>query len=406
MIIACAHDGSNYDAANLSDLGFVFDRKRDFKDVDAVDTLNFVGFVSNENDDLLAVFPKHYKVTDLNADSCNMFDCIFKHIQKRPDLYFGNLKDEIYRSNYPFAAFWSIYEYYQQYGLYFEDQTTVRPNSGGRLCWKETISRSNKFLVNNDLLLYPLYYRKKYNLSNFVTDCMIYAIDYTIEKFGFFLNQEKTGMDFPEVIASYDRENIVSALLQFRQQVFKDNVQELLDNLIDFFSGIRTGGSYYLKHYSFSSIWEDMVEGYLTGHFKEVDPAGRVVFDRMNPSGLKFEKKSFHTNAAKPDQFISPDAYSVDNDIQLVFDAKYYDKVRGLNYKQVAYMYMLKDMKNPATGTKMYSRTCGALILPSDGRETRIHYKPDPLYGDPDEFVITEEYLDIREVIMDYLISV
>ena len=32
----------------------------------------------------------------------------------------------------------------------------------------------------------------------------------------------------------------------------------------------KEGGTYYLKHYTFSSIWEDAVKFYLENHFKEV----------------------------------------------------------------------------------------------------------------------------------------
>lgn len=415
MIVACAHDGALYDEALISTHGFKLDAKRDIKEVSVYDPLtgektdkteiifDFVGFVTNAENDILTVFPKQYSIVDKETDSRNVFECIAKHKQKRPDIYIGEDNDEKYESNFPFSAFFGIYDYFQTYGLYFEDATFIKPNTGGRISWKETISKSEKYILGGNLIMFPLYYRKNYHFSNFITECMICAIDYTLSKFGVLIDAQETGEDFPEFDYMEEREYVVVMLQQLKQQIFKDNVLTLIDNLIDFFSGINIGGNYYLKHYSFSSIWEDMVTDYLCKYYKEVDTSHRVIFDKISPSGLVFKKRSFHTNSAKPSQYISPDYYCADIDAQIIFDAKYYTKINGMDYKQISYMFMLNGIKDSVTGMQKYKVTHSALILPSATRNTKLHFQLAPEYGTWTDLVITEEYIDIREVILEYI---
>lgn len=415
MIVACAHDGALYDEALISTHGFKLDSKRDLKEVSVYDpitgektdnteiTFNFVGFVTNRNNDMLAVFPKHYRVMNNEADCRIIFDCIAEHRQKRPDIYVGKEKDDKYQSNFPFSAFFGIYEYFQTYGLYFEEETFIKPNIGGRISWKETIGKSEKYIISGNLVMFPLYYRKNYHFSNFITECMIYAIDYTISKFGILIDAQETGRDLSEFDYIKEREYVVSVLLQLKQQVFRDNVQTLLDNLIDFYTEVNIGGNYYLKHYTFSSIWEDMVTDYLCKYYKKVDASHKVVFDKVSPSGLTFKKQSFHTNGAHPSQYISPDHYCEDADIQMIFDAKYYTNITGMNYKQISYVFMLREMKDSMTGLKKYNTTYSALFLPSETRDTKIHFQLATEFGTCTDLIITEEYMDIREVIDEYL---
>ena len=415
MIITCAHDGALYDEELISSHGFKLDSKRDIKEVSVYNSVSgektdqretifdFVGFVTNENNDMLVVFPKHFNVSDVGLDSRMIFDCIANHKQKRPEKYIGEDNKDEYQSNFPFAAFFSIYEFYQTYGLYFEDETFVKPNTGGRISWKETISKSDKYVMGRNLIMFPFYYRKNYHFSNFITDCMIYVIDYTIDKFGILIDAQEIGQDVREFDYLEEREYVVSVLLQLKQYIFKDNVIGLIDDLIEFFSEVNIGGDFYLKHYSFSSIWEDMVTEYLCKYYKEVDASHSIIFDKLAPSGLTFTKKLFHTNAAKPAQYISPDHYCEDFAVQMIFDAKYYTKVNGMNYKQIAYMFMLRGMIDPITSRQKFNSTHTALILPSESRSTRIHFQLAPVYGTCNELVITEEYVDIKEVIYEYL---
>lgn len=413
MIVACEHDGALFNEELISKHGFNINPDRDLREVSIYDPItgkktgtketvfNFVGFVTNNNDDLLVVFPKHFRVEDVDADSLKLFDCIKKYRQKRPDTYIGGEFDYKYESNYPFAAFYNIYEYYQTHGLFFENESYIKLHAGERINWKRTIAKSEKFVNGNQILFFPFYYNKKNQISNFITECMIFAIDYTISKFSLIIGEQETGEVIPEFDFLEESEYVVDMLQQFRQQFFSDKIQLLLESLIDFYSKVNLGGRFYLKHYTFSSIWEDMVEEYLCKYFKEVDSNNRIVFDKQFPSGLVFEKKAFHTNEAKPDQYIDPDHYCATSDSQMIFDAKYYSEINGMDYKQISYMFMLQNKLN-SSNQPMFNNTYSALILPSEKRDTKIHFKLASEYG-INKSIITEEYLDTRELLLDYL---
>ena len=184
-----------------------------------------------------------------------------------------------------------------------------------------------------------------------------------------------------------NREYVVTVLQQLRQQTFKDNEQRLIDHLTAFFSGIHVGGSYYLKHYAFSAIWEDMVTAYLCKYYKGMDAARAIVFDKMSGKHLSFSKRKFYPNQAKPAQYIGADHYAEDGDIQLIFDAKYYTYVRGMDYKQIAYVYMLRGRLDPKTGHSKFRDTYSALILPAERKLRKIHFQLAAPYGGADELL-------------------
>jgi len=140
------------------------------------------------------------------------------------------------------------------YGLYVKDKIFIKPNTGGKVSWNDTISKGNKYSIGGDIVLYPLYYRKKFYFSSFITECMIFAIDYTIEKFRMFIDADPTGENIPEFDFVSQSEYVVNTLQLLRQETFRDNELNLIDNFILFFMNFNVGGNYYLKHYTFSSI--------------------------------------------------------------------------------------------------------------------------------------------------------
>ncbi|MCR4944122.1 MAG: hypothetical protein K5986_06640, partial [Clostridium sp.] len=396
MIIKYANDGATFENEDHS-FEFCLDNKRDIKTDSLIDensgqktgevrdVFNFVGFVSNENNDLMIVGPKNYKFGNLKHDAQVIFQTISKHMQKKPDLYFGEKSNQIYSSNYPFSSFFEVYDYYKKYGMFFDDKVIKKPNVGGRVDWKATISKANKFVDSNNLFLYPLYYRTKHHYSTFITECMIFVIDYTISKFSYFIDYETTGSEFPEFDFMGNTNFVINFLNEIKEQQFKDLSQRLIESLINFFAKVRLGGNFYLKHYSFSSIWEDMIEEYLNRNYSGIDvKKHNIIFDKNKSNDLKFSKRSFHTNSAKPSQYISPDHYSEYNDTQLIFDAKYYSKVVGIDYKQVAYIFMLQNLIDTKTDKKKFLKTYSALILPSDKRSTKIHFSLDRKFGNND----------------------
>lgn len=414
MISEYGNDGQTFEKDWLKDNDFAFNEDRDYrkrfiKDVhtgEATDeyeyVLNFVGFIVNEDNEVFSVFPKNYRVDNLNENSSNLFNVIAKHMQKRPELYLGEEYGKKFKTNYPFAAFFGVYDYYSKYGLYFADTIFVRPNAGGKVNWKETIRLSGKYVSNNRVSFFPLYYNKKYNFTTFLTECMIYSIDYTLNKFGVFIGFENTGLHMPEFDFLKEKEVVLENLYSLRQQTFKDSLITLIDHLINFFLELHEGGSFYLKHYSFSTVWEDMVLGYLKANYKEITN-DKIVLDPSNAKNIQFSKPRFHPNEANRNQYFEPDYYYQDGSTQLIFDAKYYTSSRGMDYKQIAYYLFLNEQRDAIAGPPKFSKTHSALILPSVSRSNKLHFKMDPLFNTSnEELVISEEYFDISEVMKFY----
>lgn len=415
MIINYGNDGNVCDKDKLIRDGFNVNEERDFrkkyirnintaeKSQDYEFVFDFVGFITNNNEDIITIFPKNYRVENINLDSTQLFKLISKHRQRRPEIYLGSNYGKFFNTNYPFAAFFGVYNYFEKYGIYIEDKVFIKPSIGGKINWKETVRLSNKYISNGELIFSPIYYEKKYYFSNFLTECIIFVIDYTIDKFGIFVDLNKTGKNFPEFDFLSTKEITIERLLTIRQQIFKDSLIDLIDHLINFFGELKEGGSYYFKHYYFEYIWEDMVLNYLNNNYKEVKD-GKIIFDSKIVNKTVFSKKRFYPNEVNTDNFIEPDYYNEDEDIQLIFDAKYYTKVYGMDYKQIAYYFLLNGLRENITDSPKFKETYSALILPGEERRSKVHFKMNPLFNkDNKNFIISEEYLDIREVINNYL---
>lgn len=403
MITAWTNDGSPYEREKTEALGFKLNERRDIRngglkgqqpqEGEEGQVYDFVGFVTNEEDDLMVVFPKHFAVREAEADAQLLFRVMNRHRQRRPDCYMGEKYGDLFLSNYPFAPFFGIYDYYRRFGLYVEARQQVRPGAGGKISWKETIRRGDLLPSGGRMILYPWYHTEKYLFSTFLTECMIFAIDYTIGKFGSFLGLFPTGHAFLETDYLRERESVAETLRRLKEQVFRDEILGLIDNLIAFYDQVKEGGSYYFKYYHFFSVWEDMVLQYLRKNFAGMEPGG-MIFDKERAVGLPFQKKQFYPNRAVSEQYIEVDAYAASGDVQYLFDAKYYTKMNGLDYKQAVY-HMFLHHRNQTTHS--------ALLLPGEMSGSRLHFEMDPrLNPEWADMKIWEVCLDIREVMAQY----
>lgn len=414
MILNYSNDGEKCDYNYINDNGFEINKDRDIRvsileksgeetSTNYIYTYNFVGFLINKNNDTYTVFPKKFKVENNKNDSTLLFQLISSHMQKRPDRYIGDTYGSKYETNYPFAAFFGVYNYYQKYGLYVECGECIKPNIGGKINWRETIRQTNYYLVKDNITMFPYYYNKKHYFSNFITECMIFSINYTIEKFNSFIDLPPIREEFPEYNFLEESENVEKILQNIKQQIFKDNILELVDNLIYFFQNIREGGCYYFKHYTFSSVWEDIVMNYLKMNFKEVKQ-NSLIFDEKNSNHIDFKKKKFSPNMANKNHSISPDYYYSKGKAQFIFDAKYKSNIDGIDYKQISYFLFLKEIADNSVSNPNYTETYSALLLPSENSFSQIHFQMDPLFSKSNrDIIVIEEYLDTKKVIKNYL---
>lgn len=385
----------------------------------------FTGFIIGEKSILIS-FPKHYfdeeKLIELNHSKSDidlmhhmnlLFNTISKALLKKSERAIG-IKEDI-NAQYPFTSFFNIYNYYQSYGLYINEVDRYKFNYSGKINWKKTIERSPIVINERNLLYLPLIVEEKAAEHVFITKCMAYAIDSTIEKFKVFLKLEKTNFELSGV--SFDNPRlIVNQLREIGHNMFKDIDKNLIKDLIDFYQKISMSShQVQIKMHTFNLLWEDMVEEYLNKYFSHIDHTDgeiQLVFTaNINEKKYNFKKEIFYPDIRKEKGYrIEPDHFSNYQGDLYLFDSKYYNEVKGLDYKQVSYYYLLFNRKEHLNTERIYS----ALILPTEKSSTKVASKEHFIFNESfsiknakaDEtssgFVIFECYLDIQDVMSKY----
>lgn len=380
------------------------------------DIFDFVGFVIDK-EKLLAVFPKHFfekeieneifKEKDINEDIILLFKVINKYVSEKKtnsvaSKYIGY--EENFESDYPFDAFFKVYEYYKKYGIYKEEGISIEQNASGKISWKDTIQKSNVIVSNGNLIFFPLYSKKKNNKNAFISECMTFVINYTIKNFKFFIELSPVKEKECKIDFLANREYTLRQLYQYRNTIFKDYQKELINSLIKFFEQYNkkaNGGAIHFRINYFNLIWEDMVNKYLNDCFVSVDKENcKLIFDSNKKSKTKqFEDKKFNIDKSKHKFFIRPDHYYIDDNTMYVFDSKYYEDVSDLNYKQFSYTILLGNSQL-CNNKNLYS----ALLLPGK-HESGLHLKLDIPYCQLNQGCnyIIEQFLNVRLLMKNYL---
>ena len=380
---------------------------------------DFVGFVFKE-DNILVVFPKHYAtLADISSyndshaergyDIELLYGVIKKYSEKigvssRAKTYIG--AEDGYDSDYPFKPFFEIYDYFQQYGLYKEKEVKVVPGSSGKVSWKKTIERAQKIISEGNLIFAPLYVKKKSLNSIFITACMAFIIDHTIDNFHNFFSLNNTGYrrDRFDYLGNIDY--VISQLNQYVNRVFKDIHKQLIMNMISFFEQYKyrtksKGGRIHINIRYFDKIWQDMIELYLNRHFVGIDATGDgLVFDEHQTcSSIKFKDKSYTDIDDSSHHFsIDLDHFAQNGNVLYIFDSKYYFEAKHMNYKQYSYNEILRYYYSGVT--EIYN----ALLLPGDDKH-ELHFSLNCAYvgsrlvGNK----IIEQYLSTKKIMEDYL---
>lgn len=383
------------------------------------DVFNVVGFVF-QNEKILVVFPKHYmkhdRLNELNhsheesvEDIKLLYDVIKKYCEKENTTasarsYMGFLDDKKYESDYPFAAFYEIYEYYQKYGLYREKETLVKKNEKGKISWKDTMQKSQKIISGGNLIFAPIYASKKNYKHVFITECMAFVIDHTIEYFSDFLSMKKTDMQKSKFDYLGNIDYVINRLIASKNEVFKDINKKLVQSLIDFFvqyKDVSRGGKIHIKIRHFNMIWQKMIGYYLNRHFVGISADGNAVLfdDSIVISNVTFEDKTFDDIDDSSNHFyIDVDHFAMSNDKIYIFDSKYYSSIGELNYKQFAYNEILRYYNPNVTEIN------NVLLLPGK-HESGVHFSLSSKYIGPRSIggKIIEQYLEPVDVMKDYI---
>lgn len=379
---------------------------------------DFTGFVFKDKR-ILAVFPKHYfHAADLEAynrtddfreeDVRLLYRAIMKYSSQegkkaKADSYMGH--ENNFYSDYPFHAFYGVYQYYRKYGLYQEQEELIKPGFSGKVSWKKTIQKAQLLISDGNLIYSPLYIKKKNTYASFITDCMAYIIDDTIRFFSCFLSLPGTGYQTGGFPYLDHIEFTVRRLHEIKRSVYKDSSKELLDHMISFFEEYpvkSTGGSLHVKVNYFNLVWEEAVNEYLNTYFKGFDPkTNRILFDpAQKRSVVEFQNVRYLIDRSSNQFEIELDHYGADGNTVYIFDSKYYQDLKNLNYKQYAYNEMLRYAMPGISA--LYS----ALILPGS-KPSGVHFELEGKYRGTRTYgnTITEQYLCVKDVLIHYVES-
>ena len=148
---------------------------------------------------------------------------------------------------------------------------------------------------------------------------------------------------------------------------------------------------------NFEDDWEDMVMTYLNGCFVKIND-DRIEWGRQRnnrfykPKKILVETKSMQERLGRKAYKVEYDHYMEVEDTIYLFDSKYFNEVRELNYKQLFYHYQLKQ--------KYPNKTIvNGLLLPTEkSYYTQVHVDRTDL----DDIKIVEHYINLRVVMRYY----
>lgn len=393
--------------------------KMDSKYVDLVERLNlenyfisidgqwrpdFVGFILTEKETIIS-FPKHYysKVNIIKNEDISLLSKLM--IKTR---FLAGLNNEfgVY-DNFPLSSYLYICDYYKKYGLYNETRKKQEKDYKGRINWRNTIRKSNKVVSGGNLIFLPFIVEKNISLEVFITECMVYILNEGFNRFGKFFNigiriNKKTNNPIFK-----NKDFVIKQLSILKSKYFKDSEILLIDNLINYFKwSNKNKNKTILITKNFENYWESMVQAFINSNLYNIESSGELIF-KNNCKRYKFEKQSEYIESKKIIESGLSRKFNVEydhlyitlNKIAYLFDSKYYKQIQNLDYKQMAYYFILKSSQK-----HINKEVVNGLILPTEeGYHYKIHLDTRDREGLLEDLFIVEHYLNVKKVIESFV---
>lgn len=372
--------------------------------------INFVGVILKDNHFLISL-PKNFytdeqlkKINQSPLEVIDDFHLLMKVVLKAAKVGVKGLNEDSH--HFPLSAFVGIYEYYLNYGLYFEESHHTVDGYSGKVNWRKTIQQVTPLGYQGNLIYMPLKVEKKNRYDTFITQAMAYVINDVSNKLSLLFNIKS--IEYPyNPVEFQNKAHVLQVLYQCRQHIFKDLHLKLIDHLITYFKSEQENkGQFALKLHSFHTIWENIVQCYLQ-NFDRIEN-DTMIFTESIPMKRHFKKKTLKPDASEHNYTIEFDHYYVDKERKerYIFDSKYYTEKSDLDYKQLSYYFLTKDIEEGISSN--IDNTKLALILPSENNydTTEIQFELKERYNKEDAGLkLYHYYLPIKWAMHKYIQS-
>lgn len=390
----CINDGEVFDSEKLND----FQINNLLRSTNGTTTINFVGVIVSRNHTLLS-FPKHFDHEKLSLEEKKEYAKSIASLLVKGSSTTNPRQKDAKSNEFPMDRYLAIVDYYKKYGIYNKKIRVENNSNQGRPNWKKTIRKSQKIIQDNGIVFLPVISVKNKNNSVFLSDCMQFILSYTYEQYSDILNFLLPYKNFPSDNIFKNFKACVRKLKLIKNRYFKDTEKELIQAMISYFEWISTrNGILAVTTTDFPLYWESMVHILLNKQF-EGFKNNNLVFG--NEPKFKFLKKTERTETEENRKYSKTQEFSIefdhisinDENKIILFDSKYMNKIKDLNYKQAFYYYFLKA-KYP------HAKIYNGLIAPTSGKDkSNVHIDRSWING------ITKEtgYSDGLKIMVHYL---
>lgn len=357
----------------------------------------FVGIVMNK-DEVVFSSPKHYKY--LNDDDIKtVLGCMLKGAKSS-----GPENSYDIETNIPYSQYLYVLDYYNRFGIHKERKRIQKKTYSGKVDWQRTSRESEKIISGNNLIFLPFYVDQIISKETYIGKCMRYVLNDGYERFGKYIGFNTRVECLDRLVNNDNLDFVIKKLQEERNLRFKDNEIHLIDAIIGYIKWV--GGfiddSFFVTK-SFDSLWENMVNEFLSRNYFDYDDNLYQIIFKKNCSRYAFKKKTEYIQSDDKIKengvkfYVEYDHYVKDGNMIIVFDSKYYKRLNEANYKQIAYHYFLMNRKDDVDKPDII---INGLIIPFEGDYySRIHIDRTDIDG----VLIISHYLNLKMVMNDYI---
>lgn len=352
---------------------------------------NFVGIIIQQNN-LIVSFPKNFIKQNNNNYNNNYKDIIKKILniiikERIKTSGFDNGMD----GEFPVKPYSEILNYYKKYNLYKRKSRNYKNGYSGKIDWIKTINKSKMIIQKNGIIFMPFKIQIQQDINTFLTFIMDYILT-DATKYISYLSIIEPYNSVYQNFNKVDKSFIIKKLKYIKGFYYKDSEKNLIQNMIYYLEWkLRYNNTFILLTKEFFKYWESMVMKYLNR--SNIDILSHTI-SYTNTISNKFYQPNFEyvesdeiLNTTKHKHYkIQYDHFFKDdiNKIIYIYDSKYFNDIKQLNYKQLFYHYHLKNKYSDYT-------IINGLILPSDENKYKTITHINRL--DLDDVIITEHYI-------------